>query len=69
MGSTSTESFAIYQTQKGIELHHHQTHPIGAELICVVSHYESALRIARQAAQIRQVPLVTKAVLSVSPLC
>jgi hypothetical protein len=65
MDSASTESFAIYQTQQGIELHHHQTNPTGAELICIVSHYESALRIARQAAHIRQVPLVTKALLPV----
>jgi hypothetical protein len=59
MEITSTKLFAIYQTRKGIELYDHQINTIEAELICMVSHYESAIRIARQAAQIRQVPLCT----------
>jgi hypothetical protein len=59
MTITPSKSFAIYQTQKGIELLTNQANPTDAKLICIVSHYQSAVRIARKAAQIRQEPLVT----------
>jgi hypothetical protein len=58
MDITPEKLFAIYQTPKGIELHNHQVDLAQAKLICVVSHRESAIRIARQAAQTYQVPLV-----------
>jgi ribosome-binding protein aMBF1 (putative translation factor) len=59
MTITPSKSFAIYQTQKGIELLTNQAKPTDADLICIVSHYQSAVRIARKAAQIRQEPLAT----------
>jgi hypothetical protein len=59
MAIASSKPFAIYQTQQGIELLANQPEPTEAELICIVSHYPSAVRIARQAAQIRQQPLLT----------
>jgi hypothetical protein len=58
MTITPSKTFAIYQTQKGIELLTNPVKPTEAKLICLVSHYHSAIRIARKAAQIRQLPLV-----------
>jgi hypothetical protein len=59
MAVNISKPFAIYQTQQGVELRANPTEPTDAKLICVVSHYPSAVRIARKAAQIRQQPLVT----------
>jgi hypothetical protein len=58
MTITPSKSFAIYQTQKGIELLTNPVKPTDANLICIVSHYQSAVRIAHKAAQIHQLPLV-----------
>lgn len=57
MAITTSKPFAIYQTQQGIELRANQPELTNAELICIVSHYPSALRIARKAALTRQQPL------------
>jgi hypothetical protein len=59
MAIASSKPFAIYQTQQGIELRTKSGEPTDAELICNVSHFESAVRIARQAAHIRQQPLLS----------
>lgn len=59
MTTTPSKSFAIYQTQQGIELLSNQDKPIDAELICLVSHYQSAVRIAHKVAQVRKISLVT----------
>jgi hypothetical protein len=59
MAIETSKPFAIYQTPQGVELRANQPELSDAELICIVSHYPSAVRIARQAAQIRQQPLVT----------
>jgi hypothetical protein len=59
MAIESSKPFAIYQTQQGIELRANSGEPTNAEFICSVSHFESAVRIARQAAHIRQQPLLT----------
>jgi hypothetical protein len=59
MAIETSKPFAIYQTQQGVELRANQPEPMNAELICIVSHYQSAVRIARRAAQMRQQPLVT----------
>jgi hypothetical protein len=59
MAIKTSKPFAIYQTQQGVELQANQPEPMDAELICIVSHYSSAVRIARQAAQTRQQPLLT----------
>jgi hypothetical protein len=59
MAIETSKPFAIYQTQQGVELRANQPEPTNAELICIVSHYPSAVRIARQAAQMRQQPLLT----------
>ncbi|WP_375505569.1 hypothetical protein [uncultured Nostoc sp.] len=48
-----SKPFAIYQTQQGIELRANLAESTDAELICIISHYESAVRIARKAAIIR----------------
>jgi hypothetical protein len=58
MTITPSKTFAIYQTQKGIELLTNSVKPTEAKLICLVSHHQSAVRIARKAAQIRQLPLI-----------
>jgi hypothetical protein len=58
MTITPSKSFAIYQTQQGIELLTNPVKPTDANLICIVSHYQSAVRIARKAAQICQLPLI-----------
>jgi hypothetical protein len=59
MTITPSKSFAIYQTQKGIELLPNLANPTDASLICIVSHYQSAVRIAHKAAQVHQLPLIT----------
>lgn len=58
MATPSSKPFAIYQTPKGIELRTEQEILTDAELICLVSHYPSAVRIAQQAAQVRHQPFV-----------
>jgi hypothetical protein len=59
MAIPTSKPFAIYQTHQGIELRTEQEKPTDAELICIVSHYQSAVRIARQAAETRHQPLMT----------
>jgi hypothetical protein len=59
MAIASSKPFAIYQTHQGIELRANSGELTDADLICSVSHFGSAVRIARQAAHIRQQPLVT----------
>ncbi len=59
MAIPPSQPFAIYQTPQGIELRTEQEKPTDAELICLVSHYQSAIRIARQAAETRHQPLTT----------
>ncbi len=59
MAVNTSKPFAIYQTQQGVELRTNPTESTDAELICIVSHYPSAVRIARKAAQTRQQPLMT----------
>ena len=62
MATLTSKRLAIYQTQQGIELCPYRENPIDAELICIVSHRASAVRIARQAAQLRQQPLITRGI-------
>jgi hypothetical protein len=57
MAITISKPFAIYQTRQGIELRRNPAESSNVRLICVISHYESAVRIAREVAQIRQQPL------------
>ncbi len=64
MAITISKTFAIYQTKHGIELRANSGESTDAELICIVSHYDSAVRIARKAATIRQQPLLTSGNLS-----
>jgi hypothetical protein len=59
MAVMTSGPFAIYETQEGIEVLINQTQPENAKLICNVSDYQSAIRIARTAAQLRQLPLLT----------
>ena len=59
MAIAISKPFAIYQTRQGIELRANSAESTDVELICIVSHYESAVRIARQAALVRQQPLFT----------
>jgi hypothetical protein len=59
MAIETSKPFAIYQTPQGVELRANQPELTDAELICIVSHYPSAVRIARQVAQTRQQPLLT----------
>ena len=56
MAIATLKPFAIYQTQQGIELRANQPEPTNAKLICI-SHYPSAIVIARKAALARQQPL------------
>jgi hypothetical protein len=62
MAIDNSKPFAIYQTQQGIELRANPTEPTDAELICLVSHYPSAVRIARKAAITRQQPLLASGI-------
>jgi hypothetical protein len=57
MAITISKPFAIYQTRQGIELRTNTTELSNVKLICVISHYKSAVRIAREVAQVRQQPL------------
>jgi hypothetical protein len=59
MAVMTSGPFAIYETREGIELLTNHTQPENAKLICNVSDYQSAIRIARAAAKIRQLPLLT----------
>ncbi|WP_110988611.1 hypothetical protein [Acaryochloris thomasi] len=59
MAIPTAKPFAIYQTSQGIELRTEQEKPTDSELICLVSHYQSAVRIARQAAETRHQPLMS----------
>ena len=54
----STKTIAIYHTHNGIELCPYKENPTDTDLICIVSHFPSALRIAKQVAQIRHQPLI-----------
>lgn len=58
MAITISKPFAIYQTRQGIELQINPTKSSNEKLICLISHYESAVRIAREVAQVRQQPLL-----------
>ncbi len=48
------KGFAVYQTEKFIELHRLQSPPQGSNLICTCSLYESAIRITKAAAHSRR---------------
>jgi hypothetical protein len=53
MAITISKSFAIYQTLQGIELRTNPAKSSNVKLICLISHYDSAIRIAREVAQVR----------------
>ncbi len=48
------KGFAVYETEKFIELHRLQSQPKKSNLICTCSLYESAVRITKAAAQSRR---------------
>ncbi|WP_375509723.1 hypothetical protein [uncultured Nostoc sp.] len=54
MAITISKPFAIYQTQQSIELRANSAESTDAELICIVSYYESAVKIACKAAIIHK---------------
>lgn len=49
--------FSILLTKDGVELYPGKVSNADAILICIVHHYQAALRIARQAAILYQYPL------------
>lgn len=58
MSISNNQPYSIYQSALGIELAKKNYINDENDLICLCSHYKSALRIATQVSMLRQLPLI-----------